>query len=73
MTRERMKDRNALIYHLSEGTDPVLIDNYELARTRRILRPRFCGIHCTALGEPQFREWEQIAGDIDAAEDVEGE
>ena len=73
LNRERMKDRNALIYHLSEGTDPVLIDNYELARTRRILRPRFCGIHCTALGEPQFREWEQIAGDIDAAEDVEGE
>jgi hypothetical protein len=51
----------------------VLIDEYELARTRRILRPRFCGIHCTALGEPQFDEWERIAEDIDAAEDVEGE
>jgi 5-methylthioadenosine/S-adenosylhomocysteine deaminase len=73
LNRERMKDGNAFIYHLSEGTDPVLIDEYELARTRRILRPRFCGIHCTALGEPQFEEWEQIAEDIDAAEDVEGE
>jgi 5-methylthioadenosine/S-adenosylhomocysteine deaminase len=73
LNRERMKDRNAFIYHLSEGTDPVLIEEYELARTRMILRPRFCGIHCTALGEPQFEEWERIAEDIDAAEDVEGE
>jgi 5-methylthioadenosine/S-adenosylhomocysteine deaminase len=73
LNRERMKDRNAFIYHLSEGTDPVLIGEYELARERKILRPRFCGIHCTALGEPQFEEWEQIAEDVDAAEDVEGE
>jgi 5-methylthioadenosine/S-adenosylhomocysteine deaminase len=51
----------------------VLIEEYELARIREILRPRFCAIHCTALGEPQFEEWERIAGDIDAAEDVEGE
>jgi hypothetical protein len=72
LNRERMKNGNAFVYHLSEGTDPVLIDEYELARSRRILRPRFCGIHCTALGEPQFEEWEQIAEDIDAAEDVEG-
>jgi 5-methylthioadenosine/S-adenosylhomocysteine deaminase len=68
-----MKDHNAFIYHLSEGTDPVLIEEYELARARKILRPRFCGIHCAALGEPQFDEWEQIVEDIDAAEDVEGE
>jgi 5-methylthioadenosine/S-adenosylhomocysteine deaminase len=72
LNRERMKDRDAFIYHLSEGTDPVLIDEYELARTRRILRPRFCGIHCTALEEPQFEEWEQIVEDIDAAEDGRG-
>ena len=51
----------------------MLIGEYELARTRRILRPRFCGIHCTALGGPQFQEWEQIVEDIDVAEDVEGE
>jgi 5-methylthioadenosine/S-adenosylhomocysteine deaminase len=51
----------------------VLIEEYELARSREILRPRFCGIHCTALGEPQFDEWVRIAEDIDAAEDVEGE
>jgi 5-methylthioadenosine/S-adenosylhomocysteine deaminase len=73
LNRDRMKDRKAFIYHLSEGTDPALIGEYELARGRRILRPRFCGIHCTALGEPQFGEWERIAADIDAAEDVEGE
>jgi hypothetical protein len=73
LNRERMKDRNAFIYHLSEGTDPVLIEEYELARARKILRPRFCGTHCAALGEPQLEEWEQIVEDIDAAEDVEGE
>ena len=55
---------------LPPGTT-YLIGEYELARERKILRPRFCGIHCTALGEPQFEEWEQIAEDIDAAEDVE--
>jgi hypothetical protein len=51
----------------------VLLEEYELARQRRILRPRFCGIHCTALGAPQFEEWEGIAEEIDGQEDVEGE
>jgi 5-methylthioadenosine/S-adenosylhomocysteine deaminase len=71
--RKRMEDGSAFIYHLSEGTEPVLLEEYELARQRRILRPRFCGIHCTALGAPQFEEWEGIAEEIDGQEDVEGE
>jgi 5-methylthioadenosine/S-adenosylhomocysteine deaminase len=73
LNRERMKDRNAFIYHLSEGTDPVLVDEYELARTRMILRPRFLrhSLH-RARGAP-VRGVGQIAGDIDAAEDVEGD
>jgi 5-methylthioadenosine/S-adenosylhomocysteine deaminase len=71
--RDQMEARSAFIYHLSEGTDPALAGEYELAREEKILRPRFCGIHCTALGEPQFAEWEGIAEEIDGAEDVEGE
>ena len=71
--RDHMKAGSAFIYHLSEGTDPALIEEYELARARKLLRPRFCGIHCTALGAPEFGEWGRIAEDIDGAEDVEGE
>jgi hypothetical protein len=67
--RNQLKAGNAFIYHLSEGTAPKLIDEYKLARKRKVLRPRFCGIHCTALGEQQFGEWEQIVGDT---EDVAG-
>jgi hypothetical protein len=70
--RKRMEAGNAFIYHLSEGTEPVLLEEYELARKRKILPPRFCGIHCTALGEPQFEQWERIVEQIDGQEDVEG-
>ena len=59
-----MKAGSAFIYHLSEGTDPELIEEYELARAQKLLRPRFCGIHCTALGPDQFRDWEQIVEEI---------
>jgi 5-methylthioadenosine/S-adenosylhomocysteine deaminase len=70
---DHMKAKNAFIYHLSEGTDPALIKEYNLARTEKILRPRFCAIHCTALGAPQFKEWGQKVAEIDGAEDVPGE
>lgn len=39
----------------------------------KYLRPRFCGIHCTALGAGQFEDWEQLVEQIDGQEDVEGE
>jgi cytosine/adenosine deaminase-related metal-dependent hydrolase len=57
-----MDEGTAFIYHLSEGTDLKLIGEYELARSQRMLHPRFCGIHCTALRAPQFEEWEREAG-----------
>jgi hypothetical protein len=41
-----------------------------LARKRTILRPPFCGIHCTALGEPQFEQWDEIVEAVDGQEDV---
>jgi hypothetical protein len=49
-----MKDRNAFNYR-SEGSDEALIEEYELARSRRIPWPRLCGVHCTALGSPSSR------------------
>src|SRR3954454_10352746 len=70
--RDHMKAGSAFLYHLSEGTDEKLIGEYRLARTRKVLRPRFCGIHCTALREPEFKEWEQIVQGIGGKEDVAG-
>ncbi len=60
--RAYMDEGKAFIYHLSEGTDLKLIQEYELARSERMLHPRFCGIHCTALRAPEFEEWERAAG-----------
>ncbi|MDP8909004.1 MAG: amidohydrolase family protein, partial [Chloroflexota bacterium] len=71
--RANMQAGKAFIYHLSEGTDPKLIKEYELARSEEILRPRFCAVHCTALGESQFEEWERITAAIDADEAVAGD
>lgn len=64
--RARMDEGKAFIYHLSEGTDLQLIGEYELARSQRMLHPRFCGIHCTALRAPQFEEWEREAGSAES-------
>ena len=71
--RDRMKAGKAFIYHLAEGTEANLVEEYELARSEDMLRPRFCAIHCTALGGPQFDEWERRAAAIDAREGVAGE
>jgi len=60
--RKLMDAGKAFIYHLSEGTDLALIKEYELARSERMLHPLFCGIHCTALGAPQFEEWDRATG-----------
>lgn len=72
--RGRMEAGKAFIYHLSEGTESGLIDEYALARDEQLLRPRFCAIHCTALGAAQFEEWERLTGEIepDPEEDVAG-
>lgn len=70
--RRHMQEAAAFIYHLSEGTDSLLIGEYELARSRRVLRPRFVGIHCTALGEPEFEEWHQKVAEITGDEVLAG-
>jgi hypothetical protein len=71
--RKHMRGASAFIYHLSEGTDTLLIGEYTLARTRKVLRPRFLGIHCTALGTPEFQEWHETAAEITGAEALHGQ
>jgi 5-methylthioadenosine/S-adenosylhomocysteine deaminase len=55
--RDRMKAGNAFIYHLSEGTDPKLVDEYVKMRDEDCLQPRLNAIHCTALKKPNYDEW----------------
>ena len=54
VNRERMERGAAFLYHVSEGTDPALVAEYRKLRDERCLKPRFCGIHCTALERPNF-------------------
>lgn len=52
--RQRMAQGAAFIYHVSEGTDPRLVAEYDKLRDEDCLRPSFCGIHCTALEPPDY-------------------
>src|SRR5918998_978768 len=59
--RRQLDGGGAFIYHLSEGTDARLVGEYEELREERLVRARLCGIHCTALTEPVYAEWKQLA------------
>jgi hypothetical protein len=52
-----MKDGNAFIYHLSEGTDPKLLKEYTELEEHECLEPTLCAIHCTALDGGSFEKW----------------
>jgi 5-methylthioadenosine/S-adenosylhomocysteine deaminase len=60
--RRQLDGGGAFVYHLSEGTDPALVDEYDELRTEQLVRPKLCGIHCTALDKPTFDDWIQQAG-----------
>jgi 5-methylthioadenosine/S-adenosylhomocysteine deaminase len=64
VNRERMEHGAAFLYHVSEGTDPALVAEYRKLRDERCLKPRFCGIHCTALERPNFAEWAPRGGSV---------
>ena len=55
--RSAMEEGRGFIYHLSEGTDPSLIEEYELLRDADCLQPRLIAVHATALGDEQLEEW----------------
>lgn len=62
--RDRMKAGNAFLYHLSEGTDPELVSEYETLREADCLQPRLGAIHCTALERPNYKEWSPRGGSV---------
>jgi 5-methylthioadenosine/S-adenosylhomocysteine deaminase len=62
--RQRMAQGAAFIYHVSEGTDPRLVAEYDKLRDEDCLRPSFCGIHCTALESPNYAEWAPRGGSV---------
>jgi 5-methylthioadenosine/S-adenosylhomocysteine deaminase len=55
--RKAMDDGRGFIYHLSEGTHPSLVEEYELLRDADCLKPRLVAVHATALGDEQLGEW----------------
>jgi 5-methylthioadenosine/S-adenosylhomocysteine deaminase len=55
--RRAMDDGRGFIYHLSEGTAAELIEEYDLLREARCLKPRLLAVHSTALGDEQFERW----------------
>lgn len=61
---KRMKDGSAFIYHLSEGTDPELVEEYAKLRDEDCLHPTFGAIHCTALPKATFKEWAPHGGAV---------
>jgi 5-methylthioadenosine/S-adenosylhomocysteine deaminase len=62
--RQHMLDGGAFIYHVSEGTDPELIAEYEKLRDQDCLQPTFVAIHCTALTADNYAEWAPKGGTI---------
>jgi 5-methylthioadenosine/S-adenosylhomocysteine deaminase len=61
---EHLKDKKAFVYHLSEGTDPDLVEEYDKIRDEQCLAPGFAGIHCTALERANYDEWAPKGGSI---------
>jgi hypothetical protein len=48
---------NAYLYHLCEGTDPGILDDFEGMAKAKCLAGRFVGIHSTALHKPEHELW----------------
>jgi cytosine/adenosine deaminase-related metal-dependent hydrolase len=62
--KQDLDDGRAFLYHLSEGTDPRLIADYNGVRDHDVLAAKFLGIHSTALGQAQFTEWHTKGGSV---------
>jgi cytosine/adenosine deaminase-related metal-dependent hydrolase len=62
--KRHLDEGHAFLYHLSEGTDPKLIKDYTGLADHRVPAPRFLGIHSTALGADQFKDWHPRGGSI---------
>jgi cytosine/adenosine deaminase-related metal-dependent hydrolase len=54
---ERLAGGRSFIYHLAEGTADTLLGEYDDLREAGCVHPNLIGIHSTALGEEQYRDW----------------
>jgi cytosine/adenosine deaminase-related metal-dependent hydrolase len=61
---QHLEDKLAFVYHLSEGTDPKLIGEYDKMREEHCLAQGLAAIHCTALERPNYDEWAPKGGAI---------
>jgi 5-methylthioadenosine/S-adenosylhomocysteine deaminase len=61
---EHLKNKLAFVYHLSEVTDPELIEEYDKIRDEHCLAPGLAAIHCTALERTNYDEWAPQGGSI---------
>jgi 5-methylthioadenosine/S-adenosylhomocysteine deaminase len=61
---QHLENKLAFVYHLSEGTDPDLVEEYDKIRDEHCLAPGLAAIHCTALGRPNYDEWAPEGGSI---------
>jgi len=55
--RKAMDDGYSFIYHLAEGRDPSLIEEFDAARRNKLLHKRLLAIHSSALTEAEFKKW----------------
>jgi cytosine/adenosine deaminase-related metal-dependent hydrolase len=62
--KRHLAEGHAFLYHLSEGTDPRLIKDYDGLAAHKVPAPKFLGIHSTALGREEFGDWHVRGGSI---------
>lgn len=55
--RKAMEDGYSFIYHLAEGKDPSLIEEFQAAKRNKLLHRRLLAIHSSALTEAEFKKW----------------
>jgi hypothetical protein len=66
--RESLDLGRALIYHLCEGQrDSVVAGEFAAAARANCLRHRLFAIHCNAVGEDEFAQWQSHAAADDGA------
>ena len=61
---ERMREGRAFIYHLAEGTDPGIVDEFRDVEEAGALQDRLIAIHSTALGREEFARMGRAGGAI---------
>lgn len=55
--RKAMDEGYSFIYHLAEGRDPSLVEEFEAAKQHKLLHKRLLAIHSSALTGAEFKRW----------------